>query len=165
MNNLQTLAAKLLSDYNIDQNDGTQDIATTEAYTVATDDLHCPCCRAKLRLVDSSKQEFADDDIVQVAESTMNENKLSDFLLEIIENAARNIYEDELETEEPEVDSMGNINQEYTERFRYVSDSLKKIVSMKANAISNMVKQNGIEVSPFYIENEIFQILKSYSYK
>ncbi len=85
--------------------------------------------------------------------------------MEIIENAAQNIYEDELETEEPLTDNMGNIDPEYTERFKYVSNNLKKIVKMKANAISNMVKQNGIEISPFYIENEIFQLLKTYSYK
>lgn len=166
MNNLHTLASQLLSDYGIESNDGTQDVGTVECYTMTTDDLHCPCCRVKLRLVDSSKQEFADDDLVDVSESTaINENKLSDYLLEIIENAAHNIYEDELETDQPEMDSMGNINPEYNDRFLYVTNNLKKIVKMKANAIANMVKQNGIEVSPFYIENEIFQILKSYSYK
>ena len=60
---------------------------------------------------------------------------------------------------------MGNITDDYNERFLYMSDSLKKIVKTKANAIANMVKQNGIEVSPFYIENELFSALKSYAYK
>lgn len=165
MNNLQTIAAQLLNDYGITTNDGTQDIGTTDAYTVSTDNLVCPCCQAKLRLIDSSKQEFEDEDLVDVSESTLNENKLADYLMEIIENAAQNIYEDELETEEPLTDNMGNIDPEYTERFKYVSNNLKKIVKMKANAISNMVKQNGIEISPFYVENEIFQLLKTYSYK
>jgi hypothetical protein len=35
---------------------------------------------------------------------------------------------------------------------------------MKANMISNIVKHQGIEVSPFYIENELFQTLKAYGY-
>lgn len=165
MNNLQTLASMLLNDHGITTNDGTQDIGTTDCYTVYTNNLVCPCCKAKLNLTDSSKQEFDDDSIVDVSESKLNENKLSDYLLEIIENAAHNIYEDELESDVPDVDNMGNIDPEYTERFLYISDSLKKIVKMKSNAIANMVKQNGIEVSPFYIENEIYQFLKSYSYK
>lgn len=162
---LQDYAAQLLNDFGITTNDGTQDIGTTDCYTVTTNDLHCPCCRAKLRLVDSSKQEFIDDDLVSVTEHAINENKLADYLLEIIENAARNIYEDELESDEPETDSMGNISPEYSERFKYISNDLKKIVKMKAGAIANMVKQNGIDVDPFYIENEIYKILKSYSYK
>lgn len=165
MNNLQTLASILLNDYGITTNDGTQDIGTTECYTVYTNNLVCPCCNKKLKLIDSSKQEFDDDSIVDVSESKLNENKLSDYLLEIIENAAQNIYEDEIESDTPDVDNMGNIDPEYTERFKYISNNLKKIVKMKSNAIANMVKQNGIEISPFYIENEIYQILKSYSYK
>lgn len=162
---IQKLASQLLTSYGIESNDGTQDIGTTECYTVTTDNLVCPCCRAKLNLIDSSKQEFEDEELVNVSESKLNENKLSDYLLDVIENAAKNIYADELETDIPETDNMGNIIPEYNERFRYVSDNLKKIVKTKANAIANMVKQNGIEVSPFYVENEIFQILKSYSYK
>lgn len=164
MNNLN-IASILLNDYNIPSNDGTQDIASLECYNVRTDNLVCPCCKAKLNLIDSSKQEFDDDKTIDVSECSINENKLSDYLLEIIENAALNIYEDELESEIPETDSMGNIDPEYSERFKYINNKLKKIVKLKANAISNMVKQNGIDISPFYIENEIYQILKSYSYK
>lgn len=165
MNNLDTIASLLLNDHNIELNDGTQDVTPMECYTIRTNNLVCPCCNSKLKLIDSSKQEFDDDTLVNVSECMLHENKLSDYLLEIIENAARNIYEDELDTEVPETDNMGNIDPEYTERFKYVNNKLKKIVKMKANAISNMVKQSGIEVSPFYIENEIYQILKSYSYK
>ena len=85
-------------------------------------------------------------------------------ILGIIEDEARAIYEDEVETNEPETDEMGNIVGEYGERFLYVNKELKKIVKMKANAISNMVKHQGIEVSPFYVENELFQMLKCYGY-
>ena len=168
MNDLQKLASQLLTGYGVEGNNGLDKVGTVEAYTVTTDNLVCPCCRAKLRLIDSTKQEFEDDDLVNVAESTkqnINENKIADYLLEIIEDAAQNIYKDELEVEEPTTDSMGNITDDYNERFLYMSDSLKKIVKTKANAIANMVKQNGIEVSPFYIENELFSALKSYAYK
>jgi len=167
MNDLQKLASQLLTGYGVEGSNGFDTLGTVEAYMVTTDNLVCPCCRAKLRLIDSTKQEFEDDDLVNVTESkhNMNENKISDYLLEIIEDAAQNIYKDELEVEEPTTDAMGNITDDYNERFLYMSDSLKKIVKTKANAIANMVKQNGIEVSPFYIENELFSALKSYAYK
>lgn len=134
------------------------------SYKIGLDKLVCPCCGKKLHLVDSTKKEYEGDDLIKVNESILKENKLADYLLGIIEEEARAIYEDELETNEPETDAMGNIIGEYGERFLYVNKELKKIVKMKANAISNMVKHQGIEVSPFYVENELFQMLKCYGY-
>ena len=131
---------------------------------VSLDKLVCPCCGKKLHLVDSMKKEYEGDDLIKVNESMLTENKLADYLLGIIEEEARAIYQDEIETNEPETDEMGNIIGEYGERFLYVNKDLKKIVKMKANAISNMVKHQGIEVSPFYVENELFQMLKCYGY-
>ena len=69
-----------------------------------------------------------------------------------------------MESNVPEVDAGGNIVDDYGERFIYVNKELKKIIKMKANMISNIVKNQGIEVSPFYIENELFQTLKAYGY-
>lgn len=140
------------------------DNGTDSAYNISLDNLVCPCCGKKLRLIDSLKKEYENDDLITVNESILNENKLSDYLLGIIEEEAKNIYEDELESNEPETDAMGNISNEYNERFLYVSKDLKKIVKTKANMISNMVKHQGIVVSPFYIENELFNILKCYGY-
>lgn len=145
-------------------NYGTEDSVDQGAYNISLDKLVCPCCGKKLRLIDSMKKEYEGDDLIKVNESVLTENKLSDYLLGIIEDEARAIYEDELETNEPETDEMGNIVGEYGERFLYVNKELKKIVKMKANAISNMVKHQGIEVSPFYVENELFQMLKCYGY-
>lgn len=133
-----------------------------DSYDIKTDNLVCPCCGKKLNLIDSTKQEYTNDDIIKVNESMLNENKLAYYLLTIIEDEAKSIFEDELETEEPETDSMGNIVNDYGERFLYVNKELKKIVKMKANAIANMVKHKGIEVSPYYIENELFQALRLY---
>ena len=133
--------------------------------SIKIDSMVCPCCGKPVRLVDSSKNEFEGDDLYTIKESrSINENKLADYLLEIIETEARNIYEDELESNEPEVDDAGNIVNDYGERFIYVNKELKKIIKMKANMISNIAKHQGIEVSPFYIENELFQSLKAYGY-
>ncbi len=145
-------------------NYGTEDSVDQGAYNIGLDKLVCPCCGKKLHLIDSMKKEYEGDDLIKVNESVLTENKLSDYLLGIIEDEARAIYEDEVETNEPETDEMGNIVGEYGERFLYVNKELKKIVKMKANAISNMVKHQGIEVSPFYVENELFQMLKCYGY-
>ena len=141
-----------------------QDAVYQAAYNINIDNLVCPCCGKKLRLIDSMKKDYEGNDLITVNESMLTENKLSDYLLGIIEDEARAIYQNELETNSPETDEQGNIVNEYGERFLYVSKELKKIVKVKANAISNMVKHQGIEVSPFYIENELFQMLKSYGY-
>ena len=133
-----------------------------DSYDIKTDNLVCPCCGKKLNLIDSTKKEYTDNDIIKVNESMLNENKLADYLLGVIEDEARSIFEDELDTNEPETDSMGNIINDYGERFLYVTKELKKIVKMKANAIANMVKTKGIEVSPFYIETELFEALRMY---
>ena len=127
------------------------------------DTMICPCCGKQLRLVDSSKNMFDGDDLYTVNEAmSLNENKLSDYLLSIIEEEARSIVEDEFDVETPETDDSGNIINDYGERFLYVSKELKKVIKMKANAISNMIKHQGIDVSPFYIENELFQTIKTY---
>lgn len=137
---------------------------TVDGHDINIDNLVCPCCGKKLRLMDSTKKEFEGDDLIPVNESILNENKLSDYLLDIIESEARAIYEDELESNEPETDAMGNIVGDYNERFLYLSKDLKKIIKMKANAISNMVRHQGIEVTPYYIENELYDYLKYYGY-
>jgi hypothetical protein len=131
---------------------------------IKLDSMVCPCCGKRLRLVDSSKNEYDGDDLYTVNESSLNENKLADYLLDIIETEARNIYEDELESNVPDTDNMGNIIGDYGERFLYVNKELKKIIKTKANMISNMVKNQGIVVSPFYIENELFQYIKRYGF-
>jgi hypothetical protein len=157
MNNYYNAANNYFNNYGPDAVD-------PGSYKIGLDKLVCPCCGKKLHLVDSTKKEYEGDDLIKVNESILKENKLADYLLGIIEEEARAIYEDELETNEPETDAMGNIIGEYGERFLYVNKELKKIVKMKANAISNMVKHQGIEVSPFYVENELFQMLKCYGY-
>ncbi len=157
MNNYYNAANNYFNNYGPDAVD-------PGSYKIGLDKLVCPCCGKRLHLIDSAKKEYEGDDLIKVNESILKENKLADYLLGIIEEEARAIYEDELETNEPETDAMGNIVGEYGERFLYVNKELKKIVKMKANAISNMVKHQGIEVSPFYVENELFQMLKCYGY-
>lgn len=134
-------------------------------YDINLNKMICPCCGKKLCLTDSTKAEFIENNMITVSESTqLNENKLSDYLLGIIEDEAKNILADEFDVNEPETDDMGNIIGDYTDRFIYVDKDLKKVIKLKAGAISNMLKHQGIEVSSFYIEDQLFQILKAYGY-
>lgn len=134
-------------------------------YNVDINHMVCPCCGKKVKLVDSSRKKF-DEKLILIADNLLNENKLADYLLDIIEQAANEIYEDEILTNVPDTDGQGNIvDPEYNSRFIYMDKKLKKVVKTRANAIANMVKENGIDISPFYVENELFQCLKTYGYK
>lgn len=136
------------------------------AYDLDLDSMVCPCCGKKIRLVDSTAKKFDENLITVSTDGILNENKLSDYLLQIIEAAAQEIYTNEVLTDVPETDSQGTIvDPEYNDRFIYMDKKLKRIIKMKANAIANMVKDNGIDISPFYIESELFQCLKMYGYK
>lgn len=138
---------------------------TSNDSVLKLDSMVCPCCGKKVRLVDSSKAEYDGDDIYEVNESRkLNENRLSDYVLEMVEAEARNIFENEIETNVPETDSMGNIVDDYGERFMYVNKELKKIIKVKANMISNVLKHQGLSITPYYIENELFQAIKAYGY-
>lgn len=142
----------------------TNNIGLSKKYNLSLDDMQCPCCGNKLKLTDKSSKKF-NENLISIDENVLNENKLADYLLEIIETAAKEIYDDEILTELPETDGLGNIiDCDYNDRFIYANKNLKRIVKVKANAISNMVKNNGIDVSPFYIENELFQQLKFLGY-
>ena len=62
-----------LNSYNFLKNAGTQD-----AYNISIDNLVCPCCGKKLKLIDSLKKEYDNNDLIKVNESVLNENKLAD---------------------------------------------------------------------------------------
>lgn len=135
-------------------------------YSIDINHMVCPCCGKNVKLIDSSQKQFSENYIKVNTEDMLNENKLADYLLEIIESAAQEIYENEILTNVPETDSQGNITDpEYNDRFIYMDQKLKRVIKTRANAIANMVKTNGIDISPFYIENELFQYLKMYGYK
>lgn len=135
-------------------------------YSIDINHMICPCCGKKIKLTDSSAKQFDENYISIDDDNMLNENKLADYLLEIIENAAHEIYENEVLTDVPETDMNGNIvDPDYNDRFIYMDKKLKKVIKVRANAIANMVKANGIDISPFYIENELFQYLKMYGYK
>lgn len=152
--------------YNYYDGYGLHQIGTASEYTIDLDHMVCPCCGKQIKLVDSTTKKFNENVIKCTENGVLNENKLADYLLEIIENAAQEIYENEILTDVPETDMQGNIlDPDYNDRFVYMDKNLKKVVKVRANAIANMVKANGIDISPFYIESELFQYLKMYGYK
>lgn len=142
----------------IEINDGTQDVQEEIAYQVSLDNPVCPCCGKPLKVIDSMASQF--DEPMELTMENLNENALSEYLLDICAEEAMNIYDNEIQTHEPYLDHEGHITPEYNERFEYTDPNLKKVVKVKANAISNKLANDGIQVHPYYIENEIIEMLK-----
>lgn len=143
----------------LDFNDGTQDVQEVVAYQVSLKEPVCPCCGKRLKVIDSMACPVPGEAMELTMES-LNENALSEYLLDICAEEAMNIYDNEIQTNEPYVDADGHITAEYNERFEYTDPNLKKVVKVKANAISNKLANDGIQVHPYYIENEIIEMLK-----
>lgn len=147
--------------YEIDQNDGTQDVNTEIAYEVKYSNPVCPCCGKKLNFIDSLENDFGQE-LTLTTESTklLKENSLSDYLLDICTEEALDLYENEVQSHTPDIDINGNISAEYNERFIYTDDNLKKVIKVRSTAIANKLKESGINVNSFYIEQEIIESLK-----
>ena len=147
-----------LEDYT-EVNDGTQEVTQEVAYDISLTNPVCPCCGKKLKIVDTVKNQFGQD-LKLTTEKYLKENAYSDYLLDICGEEALNIYETELAVHEPYYDHNGNIEPEYNERFEYTDPALKRIVKVKANAIANKLANDNIKIDPYYIENEIIEMLK-----
>lgn len=158
---------KAIDKYDIEFNDGTQDIEQVEVYDINYTEPICPCCGKKLNFIDSLTNEYGQELNLVVVENTkskkkrlLKENALSNYLLELCEEEAKTIYDNELQCYEPYTDDMGNILPEYNERFIYTDPKLKRVIKVHANALSNKLAKDGIEVDSYYLENEIIEILR-----
>ena len=141
-------------------NDGTQEVTKEVAYNISLTDPVCPCCGKRLKIVDSVKNQFGQDLKLTTENKFLKENAFFFYLLDICGEEALNIYETELAVHEPYYDTNGNIEPEYNTRFEYTDPQLKRIVKVKANAIANKLANDNIKIDPYYIENEIIEMLK-----
>ena len=147
-----------LSDLGVSVNNGIQDIEPTEAYEINTNDPVCPCCGQKLRLknADAETEEF-------IGESVMNESWEKQYILCAIQDVADQLYDEELADIQPEVDEYGNISPEYFKRFEYTSPELRRATKRAATKLANDLKEQGININPWYCEMEIYDKLKCFS--
>lgn len=147
-----------LADLGVSVNNGIQDIEPTEAYEINTNDPVCPCCGQKLRLknADAETEEF-------IGESVMNESWEKQYILCAIQDVADQLYDEELADIQPEVDEYGNISPEYFKRFEYTSPELRRATKRAATKLANDLKEQGININPWYCEMEIYDKLKCFS--
>jgi len=93
----------------------------------------------------------------------LDENKLSEYLLDKVYSVAQEIYAREISDNVPDLTVNNRPSQEYLERFDYLSDSLKAAVKRAATALQSELKTEGFDVNIEYVQNEIYDALKMYA--
>lgn len=147
-----------LADLGVEVNNGIQDIEPTTAYEININDPVCPCCGKKLKIVNANAEteEF-------IGESTLNETWEKAYVQSVIQDVADQLYEEELADVQPDVDEYGNIEPEYFKRFQYTSPELRRATKRAATKLANELKEQGININPWYCEMEIYDKLKLFS--
>jgi len=147
-----------LADLGVEVNNGIQDIEPTTAYEININDPVCPCCGKKLKIVNANAEteEF-------IGESTLNETWEKAYVQSVIQDVADQLYEEELADVQPDVDEYGNIEPEYFKRFQYTSPELRRAAKRAATKLANELKEQGININPWYCEMEIYDKLKMFS--
>lgn len=93
----------------------------------------------------------------------LDENKLSEYLLDKVYRVAEEIYAREISDNVPDLESNNRPSRDYLERFDYLSDSLKAAVKRAATALQSELKTEGFDVNIEYVQNEIYDALKLYA--
>lgn len=94
----------------------------------------------------------------------LNENtEVSDFLLQRVYDVATEIYQREISDNAPRLDATNKPDQEYLQRFDYLSDSLKAAVKRAAVALKNDFAANGFDIHEKNVEFEIYDALKLFA--
>ena len=147
-----------LADLGVEVNNGIQDIEPTTAYEININDPVCPCCGKKLKIVNANAEteEF-------IGESTLNETWEKAYVQSVIQDVADQLYDEELADVQPDVDEYGNIEPEYFKRFQYTSPELRRAAKRAATKLANELKEQGININPWYCEMEIYDKLKLFS--
>lgn len=80
-----------------------------------------------------------------------------------IQDVADQLYEEELADIPPQVDEYGNIPPDYFKRFEYTSPELRHAIKRAATKLANDLKDQGININPWYCEMEIYDKLRYFS--
>lgn len=135
-----------------------QEQETVKAYQVDKNNPVCPCCGKKLRLVNKNVETDS-----FIGESTLNERWENDFLKNKVADVAWQLYQEELEDVQPELDEQGNVTNEYLLRFEYTKPAMKKAIKRASIKLANDLKDDGFTINPWYCEQEIYEALKDYA--
>ena len=149
-----------LAELGVDVNNGIQDMEQTTAYEFDVNDPVCPCCGQKLKLIN---QNVPTDEFI--GESTLNERWENKYLVNKVADVAYQLYQEELSDVQPEVDSEGNITEEYLDRFRYKTPEMNKAIKRAAVKLANDLAEDGFQINTWYCEQEIKEALLDYARK
>ena len=153
-----------LADLGVEVNNGIQDIEPTTAYEININDPVCPCCGKKLKIVNANAEteEFIGESTRNIL-GVKNGKKPEAYVQSVIQDVADQLYEEELADVQPDVDEYGNIEPEYFKRFQYTSPELRRATKRAATKLANELKEQGININPWYCEMEIYDKLKLFS--
>lgn len=93
----------------------------------------------------------------------LNENDMSQYLLDKVYLAAEEIYANEISDNVPDLTFDHRPSPEYLQRFDYLSDNLKNAVKRAAVKLSRDFENDGISINIWNIENELYDALKCFS--
>lgn len=149
-----------LAELGVDVNNGIQDMEQTTAYEIDVNDPVCPCCGQKLHI---TNQDVKTDEFI--GESTLNERWENKYLVDKVADVAYQLYQEELADVQPDVDSEGNISDEYLDRFKYKTPAMKKAIKRASIKLANDLAEDGFKVNSWYCEQEIQEALLDYARK
>ena len=93
----------------------------------------------------------------------LNETWERAYIQSAIQDVADQLYDEELADIPPQVDEYGNISPDYLKRFEYTSPELRRATKRAATKLANDLKDQGININPWYCEMEIYDKLRYFS--
>lgn len=110
-----------------------------------------------------AKQILEENGFVLKENKVLNETWERAYIQSAIQDVADQLYDEELADVQPEVDEYGNISTDYLKRFEYTSPELRRAIKRAATKLANDLKDQGININPWYCEMEIYDKLRYFS--
>ena len=115
--------------------------------------------------LDEAKKILEENGFVldQAEGQVLNETWERAYIQSAIQDIADQLYDEELADIPPQVDEYGNISHDYLKRFEYTSPELRRATKRAATKLANDLKDQGININPWYCEMEIYDKLRYFS--
>lgn len=115
--------------------------------------------------LDEAKQILEENGFVLDKDESqvLNETLERAYIQSAIQDVADQLYDEELADIPPQVDEYGNISPDYLKRFEYTSPELRRATKRAATKLANDLKEQGININPWYCEMEIYDKLRYFS--
>lgn len=110
-----------------------------------------------------AKQILEENGFVLKENKVLNETWERAYIQSAIQDVADQLYDEELADVQPEVDEYGNISTDYLKRFEYTSPELRRAIKRAATKLANDLKDQEININPWYCEMGIYDKLRYFS--